>query len=99
MTSSAENKRPREDPSTVDDVEQGEKTSFKNGFLAISPSRRVTVTKFREQVYVNIREFYKGPDGEEKPGKKGISLTIPQWRVIASSVDAINEQIASLSKK
>lgn len=56
-------------------------------FLKIEPYKGVN--------YVNIREFYLSQDGELKPGSKGISLTMDQfkrlrkqWNEIIAAVDA-----------
>lgn len=45
----------------------------------LSTKRRAYFGKFNGKVFFNIREFYKDfSSGIEKPGKKGISLTIDQ---------------------
>ena len=46
--------------------------------LDVPGTRRVTVSTYRSGLYIDIREWYK-KSGERKPGKKGISLTVPQW--------------------
>ena len=40
---------------------------------------KLTVRKFKGTVYVDIRETYNDKQGNEKPGKKGISLNVEQW--------------------
>lgn len=49
-------------------------------------------------VYVDIREFY-GADGDEKPGKKGISLAVDQWKALKESISTIDSFFAELGKK
>lgn len=63
--------------------------------VSIGPSRQVTVRKYKSTVLVDIREFYE-KDGEQLPGRKGISLTAPQWQSLLDQRDIINEALASL---
>jgi hypothetical protein len=46
-------------------------------FVDLGKKRRVTVSLFKSNVMVDIREFY-GDETDLKPGKKGISLTMDQ---------------------
>lgn len=50
------------------------------------------------QVFVDIREFY-GVEGDEKPGKKGISLAVEQWEVLKRSIDTLDSHFAEQGKK
>ncbi|KAL2859946.1 transcriptional coactivator p15/PC4 family protein [Aspergillus lucknowensis] len=52
-----------------------------DSYWEISKMRRVTVSSFRGKTMVNIREYYE-KDGEELPGKKGISLPIDQYSTL-----------------
>jgi Transcriptional Coactivator p15 (PC4) len=46
----------------------------------IGSKKKVTVGSFKGMVLVNIREYYTDKNtGEEKPGSKGIALTVEQW--------------------
>lgn len=54
-------------------------TSSGESHVEIGKKRRVTVSVFKGKPLVDIREYY-GSDGDEKPGKKGISLTVEQVR-------------------
>ncbi|KAF8345845.1 transcriptional Coactivator p15-domain-containing protein [Amanita rubescens] len=58
-------------------------TSSGESYVEIGKKRRVTASVFKGQILVDIREYY-GADGDEKPGKKGIALTVEQVRSHAS---------------
>merc|ERR1712098_347458 len=45
----------------------------------LSKMRFASVSEFRGKVMVGIREYYEA-DGEMKPGRKGISLNLEQWK-------------------
>lgn len=56
--------------------------------------RRVGVSKFRNNTLINIREYYE-QDGDIKPGKKGISLSIEQYKALLKAIPAINSELRS----
>ncbi|EIM82706.1 PC4-domain-containing protein [Stereum hirsutum FP-91666 SS1] len=62
-------------------------------FIDLGKKRRATVRKYKSAVLVDIREFY-GEAGDEKPGKKGISLTVDQWQSLREASDTIDSLIA-----
>ncbi|KAL9248143.1 hypothetical protein vseg_021499 [Gypsophila vaccaria] len=59
----------------------------------ISRNRRVSVRTWQGKVVVDIREFYS-KDGKQMPGKKGISLTMDQWKVLREHVEEIDQAVA-----
>ncbi|WYZ41487.1 hypothetical protein EsH8_V_000382 [Colletotrichum jinshuiense] len=66
-----------------------------NPFWDLSNKRRIGVSQFKNNTFVNIREFYE-KDGDMLPGKKGISLTIAQFEALVKAVPAINEKLRSM---
>ncbi|CRG90423.1 hypothetical protein PISL3812_07467 [Talaromyces islandicus] len=54
----------------------------------ISNSRRVTISTFRGKTLVSIREYYE-KDGQDLPGKKGISLPVEQFNALISHLPDI----------
>jgi len=59
-------------------------------------TKRVSVQKFKGKTYVAIREFYE-KDGEERPTKKGVNLTLEQWRKLSSSIQSIDKCLQLLN--
>lgn len=52
--------------------------------------KKVSVSEFKGQLYVNIREYYMDKaTGEEKPGAKGIALNAEHWKALKSVVRQI----------
>ncbi|XP_011879510.1 PREDICTED: activated RNA polymerase II transcriptional coactivator p15 [Vollenhovia emeryi] len=54
-------------------------------------NRQVNVRNFKGKYYVDIREMYYDKDGDLKPGKKGICLTMPQWRKFMEVVEEVDK--------
>jgi len=67
-----------------------------DSYIPIGKQKRATVRKFKNMVLVDIREYY-GKPGEEKPGKKGISLSLEQWRALQSVSGDLDHLIDQLS--
>lgn len=51
--------------------------------------RYVNVNEFKGKQYVNIREYYLTPDGEERPGKKGSACICCEVSVIATKARSL----------
>eukprot|EP00245_Coleochaete_scutata_P018673 TRINITY_DN9845_c0_g1_i1.p1 TRINITY_DN9845_c0_g1~~TRINITY_DN9845_c0_g1_i1.p1 ORF type:complete len:104 (+),score=39.69 TRINITY_DN9845_c0_g1_i1:62-373(+) len=58
----------------------------------LSKNRRVTVRSFKGTVFVDIREFYEKND-VWLPGKKGISLTVDQWKALKKGIAEIDRLV------
>ncbi|KAJ7553055.1 hypothetical protein O6H91_06G112800 [Diphasiastrum complanatum] len=71
--------------------------STTDGIVAceISKNRKVSVRKWKGQVFVDIREFYNKGD-QALPSKKGISLTLDQWKVLRDHAEDVDEAISGL---
>ena len=57
--------------------------------------RKVTVSQWKNQTRIDIREFYE-KDGEVLPGRKGISLSVDQWELLKELIPKIDNYIENL---
>jgi len=73
-------------------------TSEGEKYIDLGKKKRATVRTFKGNTLIDIREFY-GADGDEKPGKKGISLTVEQWEALKHSTGTIDSLFADLNNK
>lgn len=60
--------------------------------ISLGQRRFVDVTKFRGQLYVNIREYYK-EENVLKPSKKGIALKVEEWRKLLDLQPRVEERL------
>jgi len=58
-------------------------------YVDLGKKKRVTIREFKGLTLIDIREYY-GFEGEEKPGKKGISLSVEQWKNLMEASEAVN---------
>ncbi|KAK7472587.1 hypothetical protein VKT23_000700 [Stygiomarasmius scandens] len=66
------------------------KTPEGDKYIDLGKKKRATVRSFKGKVFLDIREFY-GNDGDEKPGKKGISLSSEQWQTLKDGMSVIDD--------
>jgi len=67
-------------------------------YVDLGKKKRATLRSFKGIPLLDIREFY-GPDGDEKPGKKGISLAPEQWETLWGASSTIDQLFRELKKK
>lgn len=67
-----------------------------SGKFELSKNRFATVSEFKGKVRVDIREYYMTDDGERRPGKKGISLSMDEWKKLTSQLDDIQKKIKEI---
>ncbi|XP_017068478.1 RNA polymerase II transcriptional coactivator [Drosophila eugracilis] len=54
--------------------------------------RQVRINEFRGRKMVDIREYYE-KNGENLPGKKGISLSIKQWKKLLEVAEEVTRAV------
>ncbi|KAM7183692.1 Transcriptional Coactivator p15 (PC4) domain containing protein [Naviculisporaceae sp. PSN 640] len=64
-----------------------------NPYFELSAFRRVSLQPFNGKMLINIREYYNAADGELKPGKKGISLNLDQYKAFLSILPQLNNEL------
>ncbi|KAL2023159.1 hypothetical protein VTK56DRAFT_3765 [Thermocarpiscus australiensis] len=84
----SENKKPKKGAAKGKDAEG-------NTYWEIGSNRRVSASQFKGATLVNIREFYTTPDGEMRPAKKGISLSLDQYKALLAVIPELNEELRS----
>ncbi|XP_065059609.1 activated RNA polymerase II transcriptional coactivator p15-like [Rhopilema esculentum] len=55
--------------------------------------RKVSINNFKGRLLVDIREYYETDDGTEKPGKKGISLSVDQWKKLKEIIPKVDKAL------
>ncbi|KAJ6625622.1 transcriptional Coactivator p15-domain-containing protein [Mycena sp. CBHHK59/15] len=78
-----------EEPTDVQCTPDGEK------FINLGKNKRATVRHFKGNTFIDIREFYTA-NGEDKPGKKGISLGLEQWEKLKSVAGTLDQLFAEV---
>ncbi|KAG7449510.1 PC4-domain-containing protein [Guyanagaster necrorhizus] len=73
------------------------KTSDGDKYIDLGKKKRATVRSFKGMPLLDIREFY-GQEGDEKPGKKGISLSLEQWETLKMGANTIDQLFATVKK-
>ncbi|KAL3801776.1 hypothetical protein HJC23_001172 [Cyclotella cryptica] len=68
-------------------------------YFDLGKAKRVTVRQWKTAVLVDIREFYE-KGGKELPGKKGISLTLEQYKELRKHImdGSLDKQVEELKK-
>ncbi len=58
---------------------------------------KITPSEFKGKMYISIRQWYEY-EGEERPGNKGINLTLEEWDEMIKNLDTIQQEIKEANK-
>ncbi|KIY73040.1 PC4-domain-containing protein [Cylindrobasidium torrendii FP15055 ss-10] len=64
-------------------------------WVDLGKKKRVAINNWNGRLFVDIREFYVDAEGDNKPGKKGISLSPEQWTALKDNMAHIDELLES----
>ena len=62
-------------------------------FLLGTSDKYLTVSEWNGVTRVHIRSYFHNDSGELLPTKKGVALTIDEWKALKSYVDSVDAQI------
>ncbi|XP_061390697.1 RNA polymerase II transcriptional coactivator-like [Musca vetustissima] len=75
-----------------DSAADDKKSGANSNQWVLERQRQVRINEFRGKKLIDIREYYE-KNGEMLPGKKGISLSVTQWKKLLECADEINRAI------
>ena len=65
------------------------------GYFSLGKLKNVSVSQVKGKTIVDIREFYlEEATQTEKPGKKGIALSVSQWTALSEVKDKLVDETA-----
>ena len=94
-----EREREREYSRPIRYIDREAEEATNRGEVILDDRRRLQINKFNGRCYVHVREYYLAEDGRKLPSKKGMSLSIANWRKILENVDKVNKIIEQIEKE
>ncbi|KAK9764539.1 hypothetical protein K7432_007871 [Basidiobolus ranarum] len=65
-------------------------------YFELSSKKRMSVRKWKNMVLVDFREFYTDSNGVVRPTKKGITLSLDQWKKLKELANEVDDAIDQL---
>ncbi|XP_065566713.1 RNA polymerase II transcriptional coactivator-like isoform X3 [Artemia franciscana] len=85
---------PKKSKSTV--KQSASKGSDEEPTWTLDKKRFLKVRSFKGKTFVDIREYYEDASGNLMPGKKGISLSVQQWKKVQEAMDEVDEALKNM---
>lgn len=60
----------------------------------LSADKLIKIREFRGKLYIDIRQYYNGPNGDLLPTKKGVSFTPEIYQKFKTLIGEIDEELA-----
>ncbi|CAM9502106.1 unnamed protein product [Chrysoparadoxa australica] len=64
--------------------------------VSLGGTTKLCVRSWKKKTLIDIRQYYTTADGEEKPGKKGISLNKDAWEKLCSHIDDVRQAVEEM---
>jgi len=75
-------------------AKQAKTTAGREYIRVLHGNKRLSLSAFKGRQLVDIREFYKDRDtDEEKPGAKGLALSVEQWLKLRPQLQALQQAV------
>lgn len=84
---------PAADPADPSDPAEPLSDGEGGRYFTLSANRRISLRPWKGKMLIDIREYYTDAVGEEKPGKKGISLSEEQFDTLKALLPAIEREL------
>ncbi|ORY01390.1 putative single-stranded DNA binding protein P9 [Basidiobolus meristosporus CBS 931.73] len=65
-------------------------------YFELSSKKRLSVRKWKNMVLVDFREFFTDSNGVVRPTKKGITLSLDQWKKLKELANEVDDAIDQL---
>eukprot|EP00834_Sanchytrium_tribonematis_P007233 NODE_625_length_5289_cov_0.416956.p8 type:complete len:107 gc:universal NODE_625_length_5289_cov_0.416956:4485-4165(-) len=62
-------------------------------FWNLSSTRKITIREWKGKAMIDLREYYSRDDGTLAPGKKGITLSLEQYKKLKDLLEEIDAEL------
>lgn len=65
-------------------------------FIPLGGGKGVTICRYKQKLYVNIRNYSADKDGRLKSTKRGILLTLDEWKKLKKNMKQVDQDLKQL---
>lgn len=94
ISSSEESEEERKEKKQKKGKKEAEPVEVAETKWELGKKRKISINEFKGRKLIDIREFYEADDGTEKPGRKGISLSVDQWNKLKELIPKVDKAIS-----